>query len=141
MYIVHIWVFIKCRENTVQLGKVVQFHVLISAFDYSTARPLDMKTSIIIKRVSPSSTRDRDSTLARLRGGDRFILKDVKNSSYCYYVMCATLIVRVGEMSWPKTGATHYYHAQLGLSDRDRAIKELVVCYCFGTQSQPFSKS
>ncbi len=30
-------------------------------------------------------------------------------------------------MSWPQTGATHY-HAQLGLSDKGRAIKELVVC-------------
>ncbi len=29
-------------------------------------------------------------------------------------------------MSWPKTGA-NYYHAQLGLPDKDRAIKELVV--------------
>ena len=29
-------------------------------------------------------------------------------------------------MSWPKTGATHY-HAQLGLSDKGHAIKELVV--------------
>ena len=29
-------------------------------------------------------------------------------------------------MPWPKTGATHY-HTQLGLSDKGRAIKELVV--------------
>ena len=29
-------------------------------------------------------------------------------------------------MSWPKTGATHY-HAQLGLSDKGHAIKELIV--------------
>ncbi len=30
-------------------------------------------------------------------------------------------------MPWPKTGATQY-HTQLGLSDKDRAIKRLVVC-------------
>ena len=33
-------------------------------------------------------------------------------------------------MPWPqKTGATHY-HAQLGLPDKGRAIKGLVVCWC-----------
>ena len=31
-------------------------------------------------------------------------------------------------MPWPQTGATQYY-AQLGLSDKVRAIKGLVVCY------------
>ena len=31
-------------------------------------------------------------------------------------------------MPWPKTGATNYF-AQLVLSDKGRAIKELVVCY------------
>ncbi len=30
-------------------------------------------------------------------------------------------------MPWPQTGATHY-HAQLGLPDKGRAIKGLVVC-------------
>ena len=30
-------------------------------------------------------------------------------------------------MHWPKTGATQY-HAQLGLPDKGRAIKGLVVC-------------
>ena len=30
-------------------------------------------------------------------------------------------------MPWPKTGATQY-HAQLGLPDKGRAIKVLVVC-------------
>ena len=30
-------------------------------------------------------------------------------------------------MPWPKTGATKY-HAQLGLQDKGRAIKGLVVC-------------
>ena len=31
-------------------------------------------------------------------------------------------------MPWPQTGATQY-NAQLGLSDKGRAIKGLVVCY------------
>ncbi len=30
-------------------------------------------------------------------------------------------------MPWPQTGATQY-HAQLGLSDKGRQIKELIVC-------------
>ncbi len=30
-------------------------------------------------------------------------------------------------MSWPQTGATQY-NAQLGLTDKSRAIKGLVVC-------------
>ena len=38
-----------------------------------------------------------------------------------------TLKEKVGELSWPKTGATPY-HAQLGLPDKGCAIKELVVC-------------
>ena len=33
----------------------------------------------------------------------------------------------MGGIPWPKTGATHY-HAQLGLPDKGRAIKGLVVC-------------
>ena len=41
---------------------------------------------------------------------------------------CSTLIIRVGEMPWTKIGATHY-HAQLGLLDKGRANKELVVYY------------
>ena len=32
-----------------------------------------------------------------------------------------------GGMPWPQTGATQY-HAQLGLPDKGRAIKGLVVC-------------
>ena len=54
--------------------------------------------------------------------------KDVKNCTYCCYVRCLTLIVLVGGMPWPQTGAT-LYHAQLGLPDKGRAIKGLVVCY------------
>ncbi len=38
-----------------------------------------------------------------------------------------TLIVRVGEIPWPQTGATQY-HAQLGLPDKGRAIERLVFC-------------
>ena len=33
---------------------------------------------------------------------------------------------RPGGMHWPQTGAT-YYQAQLGLPDKGRVIKELVV--------------
>ena len=47
---------------------------------------------------------------------------------YCCYVRCPTSIVRVGGMSCPQTGATHY-HAQLELPDKGRAIKGLVVYY------------
>ena len=34
---------------------------------------------------------------------------------------------------WPKTGATQK-HAQLGLPDKDRAIKRLVVCNNWGVE-------
>ena len=37
-------------------------------------------------------------------------------------------MLRVGRMPWPQIGAAHY-HAQLGLLDKGRAIKGLVVCY------------
>ncbi len=33
----------------------------------------------------------------------------------------------MGGMPWPQTGATHY-HAQLGLLDKGREIKGLVIC-------------
>ena len=37
-------------------------------------------------------------------------------------------MLRVGEIyPWTQTGATHY-HAQLGIPDKGRAIKELVSC-------------
>ena len=36
-------------------------------------------------------------------------------------------MVKVGILPWPQTGATKY-HAQIGLPDKGRAIKELVVC-------------
>ncbi len=37
-------------------------------------------------------------------------------------------------MTWPQTGATHY-HAQLGLPDKGRANKGLVVCYIVWLES------
>ena len=40
------------------------------------------------------------------------------------------IIVIVGEMSWPEKGATNY-HVQLGLSDKGRVIKGLVVKRAF----------
>ncbi len=60
-----------------------------------------------------------DSTL------NRVIAKEVKSCTYCSYVKCATLI----GMHWPQNSITHY-PAQLGLSDKGRAIKGLVICYC-----------
>ena len=51
---------------------------------------------------------------------------DLKNGSYSYYVRYGTQIVRKGEMNWPYSGAT-FYHAQLELPDKGRAIKGLVV--------------
>ncbi len=37
-------------------------------------------------------------------------------------------------MPWPKTGATHY-HAQLGLPDKGRAIKGLVISYSWDLEA------
>ncbi len=45
--------------------------------------------------------------------GNRVIAKDVKSCTYYCYVICTTLIVRVG-MPGLQTGVTHY-HALLGL--------------------------
>ena len=41
--------------------------------------------------------------------------------------MCDNNSTSRGKCLGPKTGATNY-HAQLGLPDKGRAIKELVVC-------------
>ena len=75
-------------------------------------------------------TRDSGSTRRARRGGNRFesrvITEDIKNDSYCYYVRYAILIVRVGGISWLKTGAT-YYHAQLGLL-RQSSCNQRVGC-------------
>ncbi len=45
---------------------------------------------------------------------NRVITKYVKHCTYCFYVRCVTLIVRVGGISWSQTDATHC-HAQLGV--------------------------
>ena len=37
----------------------------------------------------------------------------------------------MGGMPWPQTGATHY-HVQLGLQDKDRKMKGLVIFYSWG---------
>ncbi len=67
---------------------------------------------------------------------NRVIAKDVKSCTYCYYVRCTTLLVRVGGMPWPKIDANQY-HIQFEFPDKGRAIKELVVCndciYCLLT--------
>ncbi len=65
--------------------------------------------------------------MGSMLGPNRDIAKDVKICTNCCYVRCATLIVSVGAMPWPKTGATQY-HAQLGLPDKGCTIKGLVVC-------------
>ncbi len=57
---------------------------------------------------------------------NHFIAKDVKNCFYCYGVRYSTLIVRIGEMPWPKTGATDY-HAKLGLL-RQKSWNQRVCC-------------
>ncbi len=56
-------------------------------------------------------------------GPNRVITKDFKSCTYCYNVICRTLIVRVKGMPWPQTSATPYY------AHKGRAIKGLVVCY------------
>ncbi len=55
-------------------------------------------------------------------------LEDVKSCTYFCNFRCATLIVWLGGMPWPKTGATQY-HAQLGLPHEGHAIKGLIVFY------------
>ena len=60
--------------------------------------------------------------MGSMLGPNCVIAKDAKSCTYCCYVRCATLIVWVGGMPWPQTDA------QLGLPDKGRAIKGLVVC-------------
>ncbi len=59
---------------------------------------------------------------ASMLGPNRVIAKDVKSCTYCRYVKCTTLIVRVWGMPWTQTGATNY-HEQLGLPNKSRPIK------------------
>ena len=40
---------------------------------------------------------------------------------------CARLKVKIERMTWPKTGATLHY-ALLGLSDKARVFRGLIVC-------------
>ena len=63
---------------------------------------------------------NRNIVQASTRGPNCVIAKNVKSCTYSWYVICVTLIIRLWEMPWPKTGATHYY-AQLGLPDKGRA--------------------
>ncbi len=51
-----------------------------------------------------------------------FIAKDVKRCIYRCYVRSATLVVRIGRMPSPETGATHF-HAQLGRPSKGCATK------------------
>ncbi len=60
---------------------------------------------------------------------NRIITKEVNSCTYCCYVRCATIIVRVGGVPWSKIVATHY-NKQLGLPTKGRVIKWLVVGYC-----------
>ncbi len=53
-------------------------------------------------------------------GPNSVIAKDVKSCTYCCYVLCGILNVRV---------CTNHCHAKLGISDKGRAIKGLVVFY------------
>ena len=58
------------------------------------------------------------------------IAKDVKSCTYCCYVRCATLIVRVGENALaPDRRKSLPCTAQIGLTGKGRAIKGLVVGY------------
>ncbi len=62
------------------------------------------------------------------REGDGFDAWPKPLRTYCYHVRCATLIVWLGGMLWPRNRWNHY-HAQLGHPFRVRAIKGLFVCY------------
>ena len=64
--------------------------------------------------------------MGSILGPNCLIAKEGKSCTYCFYVSCATLIVGVGDMPWPQTGATQYHAQQLGLPDKGRAIKGLV---------------
>ncbi len=43
---------------------------------------------------------------------NRVIAKYVKSCTYCYCIICATFIVRVGGIPWPRTGTTQTKFAQ-----------------------------
>ena len=81
-----------------------------------------------VRGIKRSSSNRHGNVMGSMIGPNLVVAKDVKSYAYCCYVRCVTLIVRVGGMPWPQTGATHY-HAQLGLPDKGRAIKGLIICY------------
>ncbi len=80
----------------------------------------------MLGRGKPWSMRGLD---ARSSAQNCRIAEDVKCYTYCCYIRCATLIVRVGGMPWPQTGATHL-HVQQGLSEKGRAIKGIGCLLC-----------
>ncbi len=90
---------------------LIVYNNLIKYLDYSVTR-------------SASALSKREIIGSKL-GPHRFIAKDVKSFTYYCYVRCATLIK--GGMPWPQTGAIKY-NVNLGIPDKGRAIKGLVVC-------------
>ncbi len=64
-------------------------------------------------------------------GLNHVIAKDVENCTYCCYNKCVTIIIRVRGMTWSKTSAIHY-HAQLGLPDKGRVLKNYDIWECVG---------
>ena len=74
------------------------------------------------------------SASGRWRVPNRIIVKDMKSTYNCY-VRCATLIVWVGWIPRPQT-STAQYHAQLGLPDKGRAMKGMVVCHVVWLESR-----
>ena len=54
--------------------------------------------------------------------------KDLPTATMSDYIEYVIYSYYINSMPWPQTGAT-YYHAQLGLPDKGRAIKGLVVSY------------
>ncbi len=65
--------------------------------------------------------------MGSILGPTPVIAIDVKSCAYCCYDRSWILIVWVEGMSWPQWGATQY-NEQLGLPDKGRTIKGLVVC-------------
>ncbi len=102
---------------------LVCLHLCLSVAESHTLK----KTSDVCGITGSASAR-RWEVIGSILGANRVIAKDFESCNYCCYVRCATLIVWVEGMPWPKTGATQY-HTQKGLPDKGRAIKGLFVCY------------
>ncbi len=77
--------------------------------------------------ITGSASTWRWGVMGSILGPNRVIAKDVKSWTYCCYARCATLRVWVGGMPWLQTSVNNY-HEQLGLKEKGRAIKRLVVC-------------